>query len=236
MFYAIRPEFRRTHLLPGFGCRNRRLQARRPRPEHFSLAFIHLLMEMRLCVKSRLVSFVFRSILIFTGSLTIAHAETSPRDASCPNRPFDQIQAEFTPPAVPLGEVLIDRSIFWKRVEKLVGANEVFKFTNTKGVEKQVTFHRSLLDGDHRAAIESIFDHWEGTTPTHPKHLALMLGTAYRETCGLISSGVGEACGCKKSCSAPELKGSRYGQRDTCGRAYFGRGLVHLHISKITKN
>lgn len=181
-----------------------------------------------MCKTPWLVRVVFCFLVTCAGSLALAHAQTSAPEASCPNQSFGQIQHQFTPAAAPRGEVLIDRAIFWKALEKLVAAREVFRFKNSKGIEKAVSFDRSILDGDHRAAIEAIFDQWEGTTPGHPKHLALMLGTAYRETCGLLSSGVGEACGCKKTCSISELQSSSYGRKDSCGRAYFGRGFVQL--------
>jgi len=95
---------------------------------------------------------------------------------------------------------------------------------------KEVTFHKSVLDTDHRTVINAIIDRWEATGGGHPKHLALMLGTAYRETCGRFLSTVGEACGCSKSCSKDEYKAVRYGLKDKCGRAYFGRGLVQLTL------
>lgn len=181
-----------------------------------------------------LLCWFFRSFVIIlltsAGSLTAVHAQTLLRESNCPTRSLEQIRSEHQSPAAPRGEELIDRQVFWRVMERVVKAKEIFKFTKAgrDGVVKEVAFDRRVLDSEHRTVIEAIFDFWEGTTPTHPKHLALMLGTAYRETCGLMSAGVGEACGCRKTCRAVELKGSRYGQADSCGRAYFGRSFVQL--------
>ncbi|MNK97268.1 hypothetical protein D3C87_1175900 [compost metagenome] len=94
--------------------------------------------------------------------------------------------------------------------------------------EKSIAFDKSVVDSEHRAVIEAIFDRWETTDGGHPKHLALMLGTAYRETCGRLASTIGEACGCAKTCGKDEYAAVPYGRKDSCGRAYFGRGLVQL--------
>ncbi len=176
---------------------------------------------------SRLTQLLVLPVCLFYSLPATAQAQAPLPDARCPSRPFDQVQAEFKSPPAARGEALIDRAVFWQKMEKLVAAKEVFRFVNSKGEKKEVILHRSVLAGAPRAAIESIFDHWEGS-PTHPKHLALMLGTAYRETCGFVSSGVGEACGCKRTCRAVEFKNSRYGKKDSCGRAYFGRGFVQI--------
>lgn len=182
---------------------------------------------------------VLRSFALFLFAFTGFTTTTNGSEAAavCPSRSFEEIRTEFQPaPAAP-GEVLIDRAIFWKKMEKIVDLKEVFEFKAkmkdkitgvVSVVKKEVTFNRSILDSEHRVVIDAILDHWQTTTGGHPKHLALMLGTAYRETCGLMTSTVGEACGCHKACGATELKNSKYGQKDSCGRAYFGRGFVQL--------
>lgn len=166
-----------------------------------------------------------------------ADESESAKERGCPDRHLDEIRAQYMPARVQSGAKVIDRAIFWKRMEEITSAKEVFKFNAKKKdkttgitsvVEKQVYLDKSVLDDEHRAAIEAIFDYWETTDGGHPKHLALMLGTAYRETCGRVLSTVGEACGCAKTCSKDEYKGVSYGQKDGCGRAYFGRGFVQL--------
>lgn len=185
---------------------------------------------------------VLRSFLLllfaFPGFTT--NANGSETAAACPSRSFEEIRAEVHSAPVAPSEALIDRTIFWQGMKRIVDLKEVFEFEAkmkdritgiVSVVTKQVKFNKSVLDSEHRVVINAILDHWQ-ITGGHPKHLALMLGTAYRETCGLMTSAVGEACGCRNTCSATELKNSRYGQKDSCGRAYFGRGFVQLTHSK----
>ncbi len=186
---------------------------------------------------------VYRSIALIL--FAVAGPAMAANASACPARPFEEIRAEFQPgPATP-GEVLIDRAVFWQGMEKIVNSKEVFKFKAKKKdkitgvisvVEKEVSFHKSVLDSERRPVIDAILGHWETTTGGHPKHLALMLGTAYRETCGIVKSTVGEACGCKSTCSVSELKSGAYGKKDSCGRAYFGRGFVQItHAENYAK-
>jgi hypothetical protein len=156
---------------------------------------------------------------------------------SCPEYSFEDIRSSHKLVPAQSGTVVLDRGLFWKHMEKISGANEVFKYKTKKKdkatgvvsvVEKEISFHKSIVDDEHKNVIEAIFDRWEATGGGHPKHLALMLGTAYRETCGFMLSTVGEACGCSRTCSKDEHKTASYGQKDSCGRAYFGRGFVQL--------
>ena len=123
---------------------------------------------------------------------------------------------------------LLDRQKFWAELDKLTASDEVFTYIpKGKSFEKEVRLGKSVMAARPREVIEAIFQRWEATGGGHPKHLALILGTAYRETCGLLSSAVGEACGCHATCSKDALN-TRYGAKDQCGRAYFGRGFVQL--------
>jgi hypothetical protein len=104
-------------------------------------------------------------------------------------------------------------------------ASRLFEHTSAV-VEKEVSLSKSVLTKERRTVVEAIFDRWEAPGAGHPKHLALILGTAYRETCGLLASTVGEACGSVKVCGKDEHAAVSYGRKDSCGRAYFGRGFV----------
>lgn len=176
-------------------------------------------------------------LLALAGLGVIADATGSTSKQDCPERPFDEVRAQYKSAPIQPGEALIDRAIFWERMKKIANAKEDFQFKATTKdtvtgeisvVEKKVTFDKSVVDSEHQAVIEAILVRWEATGGGHPKHLALMLGTAYRETCGRLLSTVGEACGCAKTCSKDEYKERAYGRKDSCGRAYFGRGFVQL--------
>lgn len=176
-------------------------------------------------------------LFLFSGSGLAADKKEGTEASNCPTRPYKEILSTYKPVPVPPGEVLVNRTLFWERMNTIANANEYFKFLakrkdKTTGVvtvvEKKVSFDKSVVDSKHRAVIEAIFDRWEATGGGHPKHLALMLGTAYRETCGRILSTVGEACGCSGTCNKDEFKSASYGKKDCCDRAYFGRGFVQL--------
>jgi hypothetical protein len=176
-------------------------------------------------------------LLTYSGSGMTVDGAVPRKGEGCPESSINEIQARYKPELAQPEEAVIDRVIFWERMGKVADAKEVFKFKAKKKdkttgmisvVEKAVSLDKSIVDSEHRAVIEAIFDRWETTGGGNPKHLALMLGTAYRETCGRMLSTVGEACGCTKTCSKDEYKDSRYGQKDSCGRAYFGRGFVQL--------
>ena len=160
---------------------------------------------------------------------------TEPRQA-CPDKPLSDVLAQHKPPPLKVGQPAFDRKIFWQRIEEISRKGEVFRFASkrngedgkAKSVDKEVVLHRSVVAPERRAAVNAIIDRWEATGGGHPKHLALILGTAYRETCGLLSSGVGEACGCKTTCAVDELGAAGYGRKDQCGRAFFGRGFVQI--------
>ncbi|MBD8533015.1 MULTISPECIES: hypothetical protein [unclassified Massilia] len=191
--------------------------------------------------KMRFSRWIIRTAAVFLMAFAkpglTANESASLTYPNCPTQSFEEIRAQTKPTAVGRGEALIDRAVFWNRIEKIANTKEVFKFKTSKKnkvtglttvVEKEVTFHKSITDNEHRTVIEAVFDRWEATGGGHPKHLALLLGTAYRETCGIMASTVGEACGCRKTCSKDEFQASKYGRKDSCGRAYFGRGFVQL--------
>jgi hypothetical protein len=159
------------------------------------------------------------------------------QEPTCPVRPFEEIRVQFKPTPMEPGERVVDREMFWDGIERIAKAKETFRFEAKKKdkatgliavVEKEVSLDKSVLNNDRRTVVEAILDRWEGTGAGHPKHLALILGTAYRETCGLLASTVGEACGCLKACGKDEYAAVSYGRKDSCGRAYFGRGFVQL--------
>jgi len=162
---------------------------------------------------------VMGGVFLMTGMLVVAKAADGPAGAELTPR-------EVTPDAAAAG--VIDRAVFWEKLSALVDKNETFEFLNKKGQSRTVRIAKNVLTGQRRETIEAIFDYWEKTGGGHPKHLALMLGTAYRESCGLLSTGIGEACGCKAICTKDELPTASYGRKNNQGLAYFGRGLVQL--------
>jgi hypothetical protein len=185
----------------------------------------------------KLISSIAFGLLILPFNGVAAEQGNEVVGQKCPIRSFEEVRAQYKPAPIKAGTPLIDREVFWARMNKIALAKEIFWFKSKKTdkhtgsvsyVDKEVIFHRSIINNEHRAVINAIFDRWEATGGGHPKHLALMLGTAYRETCGFFSSTVGEACGCKKVCNKEEFKGASYGKKDECGRAYFGRGFVQL--------
>ncbi|MGV8887026.1 MAG: glycoside hydrolase family 19 protein [Pseudomonas sp.] len=185
----------------------------------------------------KVVQAIAFGLLIFPGYGAANEQGQEGTEQKCPKLSFDEVRARYKPALSQIGEAQIDRAIFWERMKEIANANEVFRFKARKKnkatgevtfVEKEVAFHKNVVNSEHRAVINAIFDRWEATGGGHPKHLALLLGTASRETCGSFLSSVGEACGCTRTCGKDEYKDAPYGKKDKCGRAYFGRGLVQL--------
>lgn len=152
-------------------------------------------------------------LFAFAGGIAAASGKGAVEKPNCPEYSFEEIRSSYKPKPAQPGVAVIDRTLFWDRMEKISDANEVFKYKAKKKdkttgvvslVEKEVSFNKSVVDSEHKAVIEAVFDRWEATGGGHPKYLALMLGTAYRETCGRLLSTVGEACGCSRTCNKDE--------------------------------
>lgn len=145
------------------------------------------------------------------------------------NAPMARVQDSTESLALPVGVAgSFDREVFWDRLTQIASSGEVFRFVNKKGEAKEARFYPNVTHGLRRETITGIFDYWERTGGGHPKHLALILGTAYRETCHLLSTRVGEACGCQVECKKDELPNRDYGRKNSRGVAFFGRGLVQI--------
>lgn len=166
------------------------------------------------------------SILACLVAPTVTLASGASQDACPADRPLAELLLEHPLAERPSGELLVDRDVFWSTFRGIVKRGEVFRFKD--GPRGEVSFTPSAGTGDRLVTVESIFKRWESLGGGHPKHLALILGTAYRETCGWVVSTVGEACGCSKTCTKSEHPSASYGQKNSCGLAYFGRGLVQL--------
>jgi hypothetical protein len=95
--------------------------------------------------------FKFLAVFLFTfeGPVMAATQGGLANQRACPNRPLDEIRAQYLPAPVQPGEAMIDRAIFWERMKKIADAKERFKFKAQKKdkatgsvsmVEKEVFF------------------------------------------------------------------------------------------------
>ncbi|QNA87781.1 hypothetical protein G4G28_03580 [Massilia sp. Dwa41.01b] len=109
-------------------------------------------------------------------------------------------------------------------------------------------FPKHVFSGKSREGFEHIFGYWEKTEHTDPRWLAYILGTAYRETAGMMQP-VREGLCKSDACSiraVTQLVNKRnvernikkkklmanYALPDEHGRSYFGRGYVQLSLKE----
>lgn len=146
----------------------------------------------------------------------------------------------------------VDREVFWKRMERIVQEREVFVMKYNRKVKNQKTgtvilvareepnmFTHAILTPAARAAVNDIIEYWENSGGGHPKELAMILGTGYRESCQTMLD-ITEPCVCLnnkrvkekykddvEACRIAETAHLNY-SHPINGKRYWGRGLSQL--------